>query len=142
VTQLQQYPVSNFCYAPSSMEIDLYLPSFRTMRKRSRSRSPTPCEHDRPLVRFLRTSASRLFDTIGSYNRSAYPCHHSPLAIVLAKLLRLSRLLIRRVLYHPHKHRHHHLPSSSFRVPGNQHIFARQTRMGSSRMSGWPSHAT
>jgi hypothetical protein len=33
------------------MEIDLYLPSFRTMRKRSRSRSPTPCEHDRPLVR-------------------------------------------------------------------------------------------
>jgi hypothetical protein len=33
------------------MEIDLYLPTFRTMRKRSRSRSPTPCEHDRPLVR-------------------------------------------------------------------------------------------
>ncbi|KAI0003419.1 hypothetical protein BJV74DRAFT_985727 [Russula compacta] len=33
------------------MEIDLYLPSFRTMRKRSRSRSPTPCEHDRPLKR-------------------------------------------------------------------------------------------
>lgn len=33
------------------MEIDLYLPSFLTMRKRSRSRSPTPCEHDRPLVR-------------------------------------------------------------------------------------------
>ncbi|KAF8479151.1 hypothetical protein DFH94DRAFT_42732 [Russula ochroleuca] len=33
------------------MEIDLYLPSFRTMRKRSRSRSPTPCEYDRPLKR-------------------------------------------------------------------------------------------
>jgi len=29
----------------------LYLPSCRTMRKRSRSRSPTPCEHDRPLKR-------------------------------------------------------------------------------------------
>ncbi|KAI0247064.1 hypothetical protein BJV78DRAFT_1248692 [Lactifluus subvellereus] len=33
------------------MEIDLCLPSFHTMRKRSRSRSPTPCEHDRPLKR-------------------------------------------------------------------------------------------
>jgi|SRR6267142_772246 len=32
------------------MEVDLCLPSFCTMRKRSRSRSPTPCEHDRPLV--------------------------------------------------------------------------------------------
>lgn len=50
MTQLNP-SVSNLCYAPSGMEIDLYLPSFRTMRKRSRSRSPTPCEHDRPLKR-------------------------------------------------------------------------------------------
>lgn len=51
MTQLQEFSVSKLCYAPSRMEIDLYLPSFRTMRKRSRSRSPTPCEHDRPLKR-------------------------------------------------------------------------------------------
>ncbi|KAH9048216.1 hypothetical protein EDB84DRAFT_291255 [Lactarius hengduanensis] len=31
------------------MEIDLYVPSFRTASKRMRSHSPTPCEHDRPL---------------------------------------------------------------------------------------------
>jgi len=33
------------------MEVDLYVPSFRTASKRMRSRSPTPCEHDRPLKR-------------------------------------------------------------------------------------------
>jgi len=33
------------------MEVDLYVPSFRTTSKRLRSRSPDPCEHDRPLKR-------------------------------------------------------------------------------------------
>lgn len=124
----------------SRMEVDLYLPSFRTMRKRSRSRSPTPCEHDRPLVRSS-ALCSCLLDSIDSYNRSAYPYQHSPLAMVLANCLRLSRLLNQRALHHPQKCRHH-LPSCSFQVPRNQPTFARQTRVGSSRMSGWPSHAT
>ena len=54
--QLRESLASELGYGPSrlsapEMEVDLYLPSFRTMRKRSRSRSPTPCEYDRPLVR-------------------------------------------------------------------------------------------
>jgi hypothetical protein len=56
VLQRPQLPAAKLVYRSSrssapEMEMDLYLPSFRTMRKRSRSRSPTPCEHDRPLVR-------------------------------------------------------------------------------------------
>ena len=86
-----------------AMEIDLYLPSFRAMRKRSRSRSPTPCEHDRPLVR---TSVfwSLFYSSISApINRSAHPRWHSLLVTVLENCLRLSHLHNRQVLRPPHK---------------------------------------
>ncbi|KAI9446725.1 hypothetical protein H4582DRAFT_1907887 [Lactarius indigo] len=45
------------------MEIDLYVPSFRTASKRIRSHSPTPCEHDRPLKRLSLAVNDRTCDS-------------------------------------------------------------------------------
>ena len=107
-----------------AMEIDLYLTSFRTMRKRSRSRSPTPYEHERPLVR---TSVfwSLFYSSMStSINRSAHPRWHSLLATVPENRLRLSHLHNRQVLRPPHKGNHCLLSWLSLR-PYNRHISPR-----------------
>src|SRR6267142_1564746 len=86
------------------MEVDLCLPSFCTMRKRSRSRSPTPCEHDRPLV------CTFVFWSLFCSNVSA-PIQKRSSALALAvgdcarEPPRLSRLRNRRVHHPPHKRR-------------------------------------
>jgi len=59
--------------------MEMYLPSFRTMRKRSRSRSPTPCEHDRPLKRTFTLG----FAAVGDGAHEPPPFFTSPQAMTM-----------------------------------------------------------
>ncbi|KAH9180271.1 hypothetical protein EDB89DRAFT_7311 [Lactarius sanguifluus] len=55
------------------MEIDLYVPSFRTASKRMRSHSPTSCEHDRPLKRLSLAVNDRTGDSPLSFQSPQTP---------------------------------------------------------------------
>lgn len=118
------------------MEIDLYVPSFRTASKRIRSRSPTSCEQDRPLVCVV---VFRFYSSVPTFvcnsGRNANSRQHSPLVTIYAT---------RHYLSNPHLRVLSRSPLSwSFKSPHNRCVFPLQMQMQVSRMSsGSPSHAT